>query len=76
MVSLICFLLSPDIIKSRVFIKLTKFSILNSLLQIHSSDDAAEHLVPKSEVDMKVILIRVTDLPKLAGPTSQTSASL
>ncbi|KAF5984378.1 hypothetical protein FCOIX_2636 [Fusarium coicis] len=39
-------------------------SAVHSLLQMHSSDDAVEYMVPKPEGEMKkVVLVRVTDLP-------------
>ncbi|RBA19041.1 hypothetical protein FPRO05_09970 [Fusarium proliferatum] len=40
-------------------------SAVHSLLQMYSSDDAAKYVVPKPKGDMKVALVRVTDLPEL-----------
>ncbi|KAG9503734.1 hypothetical protein J7337_003689 [Fusarium musae] len=46
-------------------------SAVHSLLQMHSSDDAAKYLKPKPKGDMKVVLVRVTDLPKLVDHWDQ-----
>ncbi|EXA46678.1 hypothetical protein FOVG_04021 [Fusarium oxysporum f. sp. pisi HDV247] len=50
-------------------------SAVNSPLQIHSADDAAEYMVPKPEGDMQVVLIRITDLPKLVDLWGQRVVS-
>ncbi|EWG41590.1 hypothetical protein FVEG_03674 [Fusarium verticillioides 7600] len=46
-------------------------SAVSSLLQKHSSDDATKYLKPKPKGDVKVVLVRVTDLPKLVDHWDQ-----
>lgn len=53
----------------------TPSSAVHSLLQIHAAADAAEYLVPKPEGDMKVVLVRVTDLPELVDHWDQRVVS-
>ncbi|CVL04720.1 hypothetical protein FPRO06_04642 [Fusarium proliferatum] len=50
-------------------------SAVHSLLQMHSSDDAAKYVVPKPKGDMKVALVRVTDLPELLDHWDQRVVS-
>ncbi|KAF5554187.1 hypothetical protein FNAPI_6522 [Fusarium napiforme] len=50
-------------------------SAVYSLLQIHSSDDAAKYLKPKPKGDMKVVLVSVIDLPKLLDHWDQRVVS-
>ncbi|KAG5815500.1 hypothetical protein H9Q74_011648 [Fusarium xylarioides] len=52
-------------------------SAVHSLLQMHSSADAVEYTVPrpKPEREMKVVLVRVTDLPKLLDHWDQRVVS-
>ncbi|KAF5688082.1 hypothetical protein FCIRC_2056 [Fusarium circinatum] len=46
-------------------------SDVRSLLQMHFSDDAEKYLKPKPKGHMKVVLVRVTDLPKLVDHWDQ-----
>jgi hypothetical protein len=52
-------------------------SAVHSLLQMHSSDDSVEYMAPKPkpEGEMKVVLVRVTDLPKLLDHWDQRVVS-
>ncbi|KAF5573551.1 hypothetical protein FPANT_12297 [Fusarium pseudoanthophilum] len=52
-------------------------SAVHSLLQMHFSDDAVEYMVPKPkpEDEMKVVLVRVIDLPKLLDHWDQRVVS-
>ncbi|KAF4503495.1 hypothetical protein FAGAP_227 [Fusarium agapanthi] len=52
-------------------------SAVHCFLQMHSSDDAVEYMVskPKPEDEMKVVLVRVTDLPKLLKHWKQSDVS-
>ncbi|SCO36564.1 uncharacterized protein FFMR_04137 [Fusarium fujikuroi] len=53
----------------------TPSSAVHSLLQIHAAADAVDYVVPKPEGDMKVVLVRVTDVPQLVDHWDQRVVS-